>query len=170
MSSSSQLTLKPLTLAGIGHALEKAERYRLLNEPSQAESICLDILAAEPKNQRALVTLLLALTDQFRAGYGLNETRALDVLERIEGDYQKAYYAGIVLERRAKAKIDQPIPHANAIAFELCEQAMRCYERAEQLRTPGDDDALLRWNTCARMIMQHKLAPQIDERVEQPLE
>jgi hypothetical protein len=32
--------LKPISIASIPRALEKAERYRLLNEPEQAESIC----------------------------------------------------------------------------------------------------------------------------------
>ena len=45
-------------------ALEKAERYRLLNEPILAESICLDILDADPQNAKAVVTMLLAITDR----------------------------------------------------------------------------------------------------------
>ena len=57
--------LKPLNPDAIPKALQKAERYRLLNEPEEAESICLDILAIEPDNQQALVMLLLAQTDQF---------------------------------------------------------------------------------------------------------
>src|SRR5260221_321974 len=133
--------LKPLTNAGIMHALEKAERYRLLNEPSQAESICLDILAAEPKNQQALITLLLALTDQFREGYSLSEARAQELLSGIEGKYQQAYYAAVILERKAKAKLDQNVPHARFIAYELCEKAMKLYEQAEALRPPGNDDS-----------------------------
>ena len=63
-----QFDLKPISAAGIGEALEKAERYRLLNEPSLAESICLDVLRIDPENQHALVMLLLALTDQFGHG------------------------------------------------------------------------------------------------------
>jgi hypothetical protein len=31
---------------------------------------------------------------------------------------------------------------------------MEHYERAQALRPPGNDDAILRWNTCARMIMR----------------
>src|SRR6266496_5947017 len=34
------LTLKPISRAAIPRALERAERYRLLSEPEQAESIC----------------------------------------------------------------------------------------------------------------------------------
>ena len=40
--------LKPLSQKPLPAALAKAERYRLLNEPSEAESICQDILAVEP--------------------------------------------------------------------------------------------------------------------------
>ena len=57
--------LKPITPEGIPAALEKAERYRLLNDSSAAESICLDVLEIDPSNQKALVSLLLAITDQF---------------------------------------------------------------------------------------------------------
>src|ERR1700722_16262182 len=59
---------KPISPDAVPLALEKAERYRLLNEPAQAESICLDVLAVDPDNQRALVMLLLALSDQFLTG------------------------------------------------------------------------------------------------------
>ena len=52
---------KPISRDAIPAALAKAERYRLLNEPGEAESICLDILQIEPANQEAIVTLLLHL-------------------------------------------------------------------------------------------------------------
>ncbi len=32
-----------------------------------------------------------------------------------------------------------------------CVQAMEAYERAEALRPADNDDALLRWNACARV-------------------
>src|SRR5580765_4697959 len=96
--------LKQLSKDAIPLALEKAERYRLLNEPGEAESICLDILKADPENQDALITLLLALTDRFSKGYGIGNTQAKQLLGRIKGDYERAYYAGILAERRAKAK------------------------------------------------------------------
>ena len=57
--------LKPIEKGSIPRAIEKAERYRLLNEPVEAESICRDILDVDPENQKALVVLLLAITDQF---------------------------------------------------------------------------------------------------------
>src|ERR1700756_2935263 len=95
--------LKRISQAALPAALAKAERYRLLNEPEQAESICRDVLAVEPQNQTALTTLLLALTDQFHAGSTSAVRGAEEVLAAIGGEYQKVYYAGIVRERWALA-------------------------------------------------------------------
>src|SRR5438445_2904609 len=94
--------LKPLTIEALPAALEKAQRYRLLNEPLEAESICLDVLGVDPDHQQALITLLLALTDQFHDDPGAL-TKARELLPRLEGDYERAYYAGLICERRAKA-------------------------------------------------------------------
>ena len=102
--------LKHLSKDAIPAALEKAERYRLLNEPGEAESICLDILETDPENQPALITLLLALTDRFSKGYGVSDTPANQLLARIKGEYERAYYTGILAERRAKAKLAQGHP------------------------------------------------------------
>ena len=60
--------LKLLSMSAIPAALAQAERYRLINEPVEAESICLDVLEIEPGNQDALITLLLARADQFDTG------------------------------------------------------------------------------------------------------
>ena len=60
-----RFTLKPMSAAAIPSAIAKAERYRLLNEPGEAESICLDVLQIDPHNEDARIMLLLALTDQF---------------------------------------------------------------------------------------------------------
>ena len=85
--------LKPLSRDAVDAALAKAERYRFLNEPSEAESICLDILAVDASNQAALIILLLALTDQFGESADAHE-RARDTLALLESEYDKAYYAG----------------------------------------------------------------------------
>src|SRR5436309_426854 len=76
--------------------------HLLLNGPSDAESICLDILRIDPENQKALVVMLLAVTDQFD-GFNADAGRAMAVLHRLHDEYQRAYYAGIINERRAKA-------------------------------------------------------------------
>lgn len=147
--------LKPLSKEGIAAALEKVEQYRLLNEPMLAESICLDVLEVDPGNQRALVSLLLARTDQFAAG-GRTLDDARSLLPGLSAEYDRVYYAGIICERWAKATLSRDTPGCGPIAYEWFRQAMEWYEKAEPLRPPGHDDAILRWNTCARMIARHE--------------
>ena len=161
--------LKTLSEDAIPAALEKAERYRLLNEPAEAESICLDVLKIAPDNQQAIVTLLLAVTDRFSKGYGVSDTQAKELLDRVEGDYERAYYAGLLCERRAKMKLAQG-GHAIMWAYDLFRDAMDYYEQAEAIRPAGNDDAVLRWNTCARIIERNKLVPREEERSEPAFE
>jgi len=144
--------LKSISPDAIPLALQKAERYRLLNEPWATESICLDILEVDPANQRVLVTYLLSLTDQFGAEPGELARRAHAGRERLTDEYQRVYYAGIIEERLGHAKLEHGVMQADAIARQLLLSAMASYERAEGLRPPGDDDAILRWNTCARAL------------------
>ena len=163
--------LKRLHKDAIPAALEKAERYRLLNEPGEAVSICLDILAADPENQTAIITLFLALTDRFEKGYAVSDTQTKELLSRMKSEYDRAYYTGIVAERRAKAKLRQNSPDCRFQAFDLFREAMDWFEKAEANRSQGNDDALLRWNTCARIITRNNLvAREPEERVEFPLE
>jgi hypothetical protein len=162
--------LKPLSNDAIPKALERADRYRLLNEPAEAESICLDILDADPENQRALVTLILALTDQFgQHRFAVGNNRPEDLLPRLRDPYERAYYAGVVCERRAKSVFSGQM--GRSAAYDWFHQAMEWYQKAEALRPPGNDDALLRWNTCARIFTHnHDLEPSEEERVEPYLE
>ena len=163
--------LKQLHKDAIPAALEKAERYRLLNEPGEAESICLDILAVDPDNQRAIIVLLLAFTDRFEKAYGVSETQTKELLSRVKSEYERAYYSGIVAERRAKTKLRQQTPGSRFQAYDLLREAMDWFEKAEPLSPPGHDDAILRWNTCARIIERNKLvAREEEERIEFPLE
>ncbi|MBP87164.1 MAG: hypothetical protein CMJ64_10670 [Planctomycetaceae bacterium] len=131
-------------------ALEKALRYRLLNEPAEAESICRDVLLVDPDNQAASITLLLAITDQFETEFATALEEANRVLQQIHGEYEQVYYEGIINERWAKAQSARGMP--GDFAFGWMRKAMRCYEKAEQLSKPADPDALLRWNTCARFL------------------
>jgi tetratricopeptide (TPR) repeat protein len=163
--------LKPLTKEAIPKALEKAERYRLLNEPAQAESICLDVLQIDPEQQQALVMLLLALTDQFDQDGSEAITQAREALARLHDDYERLYYAGIICERRARAKLHRGGRGSEFMAYERLREAMAWYEEAEAIRPSGNDDALLRWNTCARLLARNaNLRPAPDERSEPPLE
>jgi hypothetical protein len=161
---------KPLHPDAIPKALQKAERYRLLNEPEEAESICLDILAVQPANQEALVMLLLALTDQFRTDDGTEcFARARELLSQFPGEYERHYYAGIIAERRGSAQLERSDPGGRGSAYHWFKQAMDWYERAEAVRPPHNDDPLLRWNTCARMIVKHRLTPPSVESYEPDL-
>ena len=150
------MELKPITHQGIAAALQKAERYRLLNDSSAAESICLDILEIDPENQHALVTLLLSITDQFGEEPADGVQRAREVLPRLKDDYKRAYYAGIICERRAKAQLHRSTLGSADVAAEWFHEAMSGYERAEALRPAGNDEAILRWNTCVRMLGRHE--------------
>jgi hypothetical protein len=145
--------LKPISAQGIPEALAKVERYRLLNEPVLAESICLDVLAVVPDHQQALISLLLARTDQFHSNAQPKGT--LEVLARIKGDYEQEYYAGVIWERLGNARIRHGDPGARTSAYHALRDAMSHYERAMNFAPRGNDDAILRWNTCARMIMQN---------------
>lgn len=147
--------LKPLHHEAIPPALEKAERYRLLNEPGAAESIYLDILAVDPHNQDALVGVVLAMSDRFSKDYAVGDGRIQDFIAKLESEYERVYYTGIVYERRAKAALGK----AGINAYELFEQAMHWFEKAEAIRPAGNDDAILRWNGCARIITRNNLAP-----------
>ena len=129
--------LKSLHKDAIPTALEKAERYRLLNEPGEAESICLDILHVDPENQEALITLLLALTDRFEKGYGVSDTQTKELLSRMKSGYDHAYYSGIVAERRAKAKLRQNTPDCRFQAYDLLREAMTWFEKANRFARLG---------------------------------
>jgi tetratricopeptide (TPR) repeat protein len=158
---------KPISKAAAPAALEKALRYRLLNEPAEAESICRDALAIEPDNHDALINLLLALTEQFGDEVPRAVSDALTVIERLSDPYERAYYSGIVWERRAKAQLHRGGLGMGPQVYGSLREAMMWYERAEALRPAGNDDALLRWNTCARLIMRdQRFAPVTEDRGE----
>ena len=144
--------IKPISPAGIPAALQKAERYRLLNEPEAAESICLDVLGVEPENQQAVVMLLLSITDQFRRAPAELERRAREVLPRLHDEYKRTYYEGMICERRAKAQLALGALGAGEMAYDGFRAAMEHYSRAERMRPEGNDEAILRWNTCARIL------------------
>ncbi len=162
--------MKTLSKDGLQLALEKAHRYRLLNEPSDAESICRDVLAVESDNKEALISLLLALTDQIEDRSDA-VAKAREVLPRLTSEYERAYYAGIIEERRGKAQLKRGAPGVGPVVYDSLQKAMAFYEKAESVRPPGNDDAILRWNACTRIIEQHdSVAPAVHDDVEPPLE
>lgn len=141
---------KTISRNGIPGALAKVQHYRYLNQAEEAESICRDILATDPENQMALRQLGLAITDQF-SGAGCDRLReAQDCFEKLSSAYERAYYLGILHERRAKAQL-----RAGHLAHSLLgsfEKAMEYFEDAAKIRPQGNDDALLRYNRCLRLV------------------
>ena len=157
------MNLKPISKAGVPAAIQKAERYRLLNDSTAAESICLDILKVDPDNQQALVMLLLAITDQLD-GEEDAVKRAREVLPKLQDEYKRHYYAGIISERKAKSILRRGAMGGEAVAHDWFRDAMRWYEKAEANRPKDNDEAILRWNTCVRMLGRHAVAsPTRDE-------
>jgi len=155
--------LKKISKEAIPRAIQKAERYRLLNQSWATESICLDILEVDPTNQPVLVMLILAITDQFGRESAELVRRARETLDRLTDPYQRAYYAGIIAERLAHAQLASGAMHAEAMALATLRSAMESFEKAEQLRQPGNDDAILRWNTCLRTLSRMRRQDVADE-------
>jgi tetratricopeptide (TPR) repeat protein len=142
--------LKRISAAGIPEAIAKVELYRYLNEPEEAESICRDILAIEPDHQLALRLLGLALTDQF-TGRGSDRYRETEgIFTQLLDPYERLYYGGILCERRAKAQLNAGSPRSSVLA--LFQEALRLFEDAQRIRPSGNDDAILRWNRCVRLL------------------
>ena len=151
--------LKPITHESVAGALAKAERYRLLNEPAQAESICRDILNLEPDNTEAQISLVLALTDQIPEDSQLF-TEALKTAGAMESAYHRAYYTGIAWERRAKARFHRNGQGSSHTVYEWIVTAMHKFEEAERIQATSNNDAVLRWNTCVRFLEKNRqLAP-----------
>lgn len=155
--------LKPIRIAAsaVPGALEKARQYRLLQEPEQAESICLDILELDPAHHDAQVLLILALTDQFsRSGQMLDPRRALVLVDSLPDEYERLYYRGLVSERRARAMLVESM--SRSFTWEYFREAMQLYKRARNCQPDNNDDAILRWNACLRTITRERLEPRAD--------
>ncbi len=119
--------LKRLSKDAVPAALARAERYRFLNEPSEAESICLDVLDVDPGNQDALVTLLLALSDQFGEAAGV-VGRAREAVDQLLDPYSTG-----VLRR-----------HCSGAPCEGAAQTWWRRGRPGDLRVSGRRDGVLR--------------------------
>ena len=153
--------LHSITADGLEAAVKRAEHYRLLNQPAEAQSICHDVLAIDPENQQVLVVLVLALTDQFETGEA-SAQQARGYLDGLTNDYQRAYYQGIISERQGRALLRKG--PAAAFAYDSFREAMEWFEEATEIRPEGNDDAILRWNSCVRTIQDSNLEPRPVER------
>ena len=156
-----ELKLHNIHADAIKKALKKAKQYRSLIEPEIAESICLDILHIDENNQDALVVYILALTDQFHHTEKKMQVKLIQkAIKKLISQYQRYYYTGLLNERRARFLISQPMSHS--FAYDYFIEALQNYQRAEQIRPENNDEAILRWNSCIRMIQQEKLQPRLD--------
>lgn len=163
------MELKRLSTAAIPGALAKAERYRLLNEPEQAQSICEDVLQADPANFEAVRLLILALTDAFKAHDTNQAGRAQQLVARLPSEYERAYFAGLIAERRARALLARSGPSRAMPAGDLLREAMHAFARAEAVKPADNDDALLRWNACLRLMRQYPELAVVDEERTAPV-
>ena len=152
---------KPISRESVPDALEKAGRYRLLGEPDEAESVCLDILQADPGNQEALISLILAVSDQFRKERRPRVELAQQCVAQLEDEYARRYYAAVVMERDALAYLDRG--NVPSLAYLRFLETMEQYAAAEEIRPPGDDSPILRWNACLRVIRRHGLKPGMEQ-------
>lgn len=142
--------LKSISKAGIPEAIAKAELYRYLNEPEEAESICRDILAVDADHQLARRMLGLSITDQFIGASVDRYAEAQSCFGSLRDPYERLYYAGLLHERRAKAQLHAG--YAPHILLPLVEEAMQCFAEAQNVRPAGNDDSVLRWNRCVRLL------------------
>lgn len=141
---------KTISKSGVAEALAKVQHYRYLNQAEEAESICRDILAADPENQLGLRMLGLAITDQFAGAMTDRYQEAQSCFEKLTSPYERAYYLGILYERRAKAQMRAGHLPRSLVAG--LEKAMESFEQAEKIRPKDNDDAMLRWNRCLRLV------------------
>ena len=163
------LELKHLSTSAIPAALAKAERYRLLNEPEQAQSICEDVLRSDAANYEAVRMLILSLTDTFPNHDPNSVARAQELVARLPSEYERAYFGGLVAERRARALMTRGGPGRALPAGDLLREAMRAFERAEAVKPADNDDALLRWNACVRLLARHPELAEVDEERTAPV-
>ncbi|MFG0258303.1 MAG: hypothetical protein ACF8GE_10415 [Phycisphaerales bacterium JB043] len=148
-----QFQLRPISHTNTQRAREKAFRYRLLNQPLLAESICRDILAVDRDDQDALRVLILSITDQF-ALHGVQQAdEAVALLDRLDSEYDRLYYRGVIIERKAMAQWARNLPGDRV--HDMLREAMDCFERAERVSSDDNDDAILRWNTCVRILKKN---------------
>ena len=162
--------LKPISESAIPSALKRAERYRLLNEPAEAESICLDILEIDPKNRDARIMLILSLSDQFEERIAAYD-EAKDVVAELKKNYDKAYYGGLICERRARAHMRRDSHGSGYAAYEWFQRALEEFDTAHDLSPKGNEEALFRWNSIVRTLERNgSLRPAPEDATPQLLE
>jgi hypothetical protein len=152
--------MKRLSESQVEQAWEMAEKYRDLNQPDEAESICHDILDVVPHHQAALKTLGLSMTDRFPGRWTDLHKQALAVFAKLDSEYDRIYYTGVAWERRGKAQLEEV---AGRGAFDAFTEAVQLFERAAAL-APGKAEPILRYNRCVRALSTHPVLIATAER------
>lgn len=156
-----ELNLHNIHVNSIELALDKARQYRSLQEPEMAESICLDILNVDADNQQALVLYILALSDQLHHPDKQAQIKIIQqAIEKLDSEYRRHYYAGLLNERQARFLLSQPM--SRSFAYEYFIEALQYYQQAEPLQPENNDEAILRWNSCIRTVQKEKLQARRD--------
>ncbi|HEC58032.1 hypothetical protein LCGC14_0627240 [marine sediment metagenome] len=159
-----ELNLHDIHANSIDLALDRARQYRSLLEPEMAESICLDILNIDQDNQQALVLYILSLSDQLHHPDKQAQSKVIQqAIEKLDSEYRRYYYAGLLSERQARFLLSQPM--SRSFAYDYFIEALQNYQLAEQMRPENNDEAILRWNSCIRTIQKEKLEPRRDQDV-----
>ena len=138
-------------------ALAKAELYRFLNEPEEAESICHDVLAvvpAPPARASAVGTWRSPINSPAPRRPHVERPKLHS--RQLNDPYEHALLSRLLNERRAKAQLRAGRPPHTLLP--LLEEAMRCFAEAEKIRPAGNDEAILRWNRCVRLLQTPSLA------------
>ena len=145
--------LKALSHEGVASALAKAEHYRLLKRTGRSGEHLPRYSRHRARNQQALICLVLAQSDQI-ARDSRSFHSALATVQKLQGSTSVPITAGIVWERRAKALDAERGRGTHHSVYEWVVKALDCFAQAERLRPAGNDDAVLRWNTCVRFLTQ----------------
>ena len=139
--------VKRISTAGIAEAIAKAELYRSLSEPEEAESICRDILTIEPQHQLAL--RLLGLPDRsVHRSWVRSYREAEEIFQQLNDRMNGTTTLG---SRTSDARKRSSKP-GNCL---LTVQALRTgsYLSQRLRNSPAEnDDAILRWNRCVRLL------------------
>ena len=164
--AASMFELKPLSTDAIpaalaqGRAVSAAERTRrggehLPGHPPRRSSRPESAGHHDPRDHRPV-------REQRLAGH---VARARELVARLEDEYERLYYEGIVCERRGRAHLAQGRQASGFLAYDWLKAAMGLFERANQKSPTGNDEAVLRWNACARVLMRHpELEPHEEQR------
>lgn len=70
----------------------------------------------------------------------------------------------MICERRGITSLAKAGPGSGPIAYDWLRRAIDHYESADEVGPEGNEEALLRWNTCSRVIMRnHHVRPLPEE-------